>query len=112
MSEFIYLFRGGDPSGSPEQMQQQMQKWTDWAKDLGSKGHLRGGGPLERTGKVVQGNQKSVTDGLYAQAGELVGGYMLIEADDLDKATELSKQCPIFNNGGLVEIRPVLKVTM
>jgi len=112
MSEFIYLFRGGDSSGSPEQMQQQMQKWTDWAKDLGAGGHLRGGGPLEKDGKVVHGIQKSVTDGPYLEEKDFVGGYMLIEAGDLNEAADLSKGCPIFDSGGRVEIRPVLKINM
>jgi len=112
MSEFIYLFRGSGPTGSPEQMQQQMQKWADWAKDLSSKGHLRGGDPLDRSGKVLQGNEKTVTDGPYAEAKDVVGGYMLIEAEDLSVATELSTGCPIFGSGGSVEIRPVLKMSV
>jgi predicted RNA polymerase sigma factor len=42
MSEFVYLYRGGErPSGSPEQMQQQMQKWMTWMKELGDKGHIK-----------------------------------------------------------------------
>lgn len=30
MSDFLYLYRGGDSSGTPEQMQQSMQKWVRW----------------------------------------------------------------------------------
>jgi len=112
MSDFIYLFRGGAPSGSPEELQQQMQKWTDWAKDLGAGGHLRGGGPLDIGGKIVKGSEKSVTDGAYAESNALVGGYMLIEAEDLNKAVDLSKECPIFLSGGFVEVRSVLGVNI
>jgi len=112
MSDFIYLFRGGGPTGSPEQMQQQMQKWADWAKDLGSNGHLRGGDPLDKSGKVLLGADKTVTNGPYADAQDFVGGYMLIEADDLSTATKLSTACPIFESGGSVEIRPILKMSM
>ena len=39
MSQFIYLFRGGDIPASPEQMQKNMEKWVAWFKDLGATGH-------------------------------------------------------------------------
>ncbi|WP_437933374.1 YciI family protein [Sorangium sp. So ce341] len=112
MNEFMYLFRGSDASGSPAEMQQHMQRWTAWAKELTEKGHLkRPGSPLERTGKVVQGRQKAVVDGPFAEAKDVVGGYMLIEAEDLAHAVELSKGCPILERGGSVEVRPIWKLS-
>ena len=113
MSEFLYLFRGGDRTGSPEQMQQVMQKWMGWMKELTDKGHLKNpGNPLEpTTGKVVKGSksQRTVTDGPYAEK-DLVGGYLVVEAKDLAHAVELSSGCPIFDRGGLVEVRPIMKM--
>jgi len=112
MSEFVYLYRGGDGlSDSPEQGEQQMQKWVAWMQQLGEKGHMKDRGqPLERTGKVVRGKDKTITDGPYAETKDLVGGYTLIEAKDLSQAAELSKGCPIFEYGGIVEVRPVMKM--
>lgn len=113
MSEFLFLFRGGETGRSPEKMQQTMQKWIAWMKELGEKGHLKDQGhPLERTGKLVKGQQKVVTDGPYPEAKDIVGGYTLIDARDLDHATELSKGCPIFEVGGSVEVRPIMKMSM
>jgi hypothetical protein len=113
MSEFIFLYRGGERATSPEQMQQQMQKWGVWLKELGDKGHLKDPGqPLDRTGKVVTGKQKIVTDGPYAETKDLIGGYTVALARDLDQAVELSKGCPIFEFNGLVEVRPVMKMSM
>jgi hypothetical protein len=37
-----------------------------------------------------------------------VGGYSVVIAKDLMHATELSQGCPIFDNGGFVEVRPVM----
>jgi len=65
------------------------------------------GHPLEAGGKVVRGTQKSVTDGPYAEAKDIVGGYILVEARDLAQAVEISKGCPILEAGGSVEVRPV-----
>lgn len=113
MSEFVYLYRGGSREGSPEQMQQVMQKWMAWFKDLSQKGHVKDQGqPLERAGKLVKGKQKIVTDGPFAEAKDVVGGYTLIEARDLDQAVELSKGCPILEREGAVEVRPVMKMNM
>jgi hypothetical protein len=107
MSEFTFLFRGTPPS-SPEDMQKVMEKWVAWFKELGAKGYIKDPGhPLERTGKVVKGQQKIVNDGPYAESKDIVGGYTLIEARDLDHAVEISKGCPILDGGGSVEVRPV-----
>jgi hypothetical protein len=110
MSEFVYLFRNGERL-SPEHMQQQMGRWVAWMKELGEKGVLKNPGhPLERSGKLVSGKQKTVTDGLFAEAKDIIGGYMLVEAKDLDHAVELSLGCPIFLVGGGVEVRPAMKM--
>ena len=115
MSQFLYLYRM-DPAGrttamSPERAQQNMQRWMTWMQELDAKGHLKDRGqPLENGGKVVRGQQKTVTDGPYAEAKDLVGGFTIVEAPDIDKAVELSRGCPILDGGGSVEVRPVMKM--
>ena len=111
MSEFLYVYRGGQRSqASPEQMQQIMQKWMTWMEGLAQKGHLKDRGhPLEPAGKLVSGSGQSVTDGPYAEK-DLVGGYSLIQARDLAQAAELSKGCPILERGGSVEVRPIMQM--
>jgi hypothetical protein len=115
MEKFMYLFRGGDTqtsSQSPEAMQAHMQKWIAWMDDLGKKGSLAGGEALQQTGKQVSGNKKLVTDGPFIEAKESVGGYLVVQAKDIDDAVEISKGCPILEVNGRVEIRPVQKMDM
>ncbi|HEY4379734.1 MAG TPA: YciI family protein [Acidobacteriaceae bacterium] len=113
MTEFIYLYRGGDSPTSPAEGQQEMQLWMGWMKELGEKGHLKAiGSPLEKTGKLVSGKTKVVSDGPFAEAKDLIGGYTLVTASDIDQAVELSKGCPIFRRGGAVEVRPILQMNM
>src|SRR5579871_1082669 len=108
MNEFAFLFRGRQTAASPEQRQQHVEKWVAWFKELGAKGHLKDPGhPLENTGKVVNGNRKIIKDGPYAEAKDVVGGYIVVQAKDLGHALELSRDCPILEAGGSVEIRPV-----
>jgi len=81
MNEFVFLYRGGQAGRSPEQAQQVMQKWMAWFKELADNGHVKDRGqPLERTGKLVNGKHKTVTDGPFAEAKNVVGGYTLIVA--------------------------------
>ena len=116
MSQFLYLYRMADGArqeamGTPERAQQSMQRWMAWMRDLEANGHLKDRGqPLERTGKVVRGQQKTVTDGPYTEAKDLVGGFTLVEARDIEQAVELSRGCPILEGGGSVEVRPVMKM--
>ena len=113
MNEFVLLYRGGQAGRSPEQAQQVMQKWMAWFKELADKGHVKDRGqPLERAGKLVNGKRKTVTDGPFAEAKDVVGGYTLIIAKDLNEAAELSKGCPILEFDGQVEVRPVMKLNM
>jgi hypothetical protein len=88
-----------------------MQKWMAWLGDLSSSGHVVDRGqPLEWSGKIVHGGSKNVTDGLFAEAKDVVGGYTLIKAKDIAEAAELAKGCPILERGGQVEVRPVMKL--
>jgi hypothetical protein len=113
MADFVFLFRGGEPlSESPARMQQQMERWIAWMKELGDKGHLQNAGSaLERTGKIVSGKKKrAITDGPFAEK-DLVGGVMFIAARDLGHAAEIATGCPIFESDGFVEVRPVMKTS-
>ena len=63
MGEYLFLYRGGEAGRSPEQMQQTMQKWMAWFKDLAEKGHIKDRGlPLEGGGKLVHGKRKLIGD--------------------------------------------------
>jgi hypothetical protein len=113
MSEFVFLFRATEPGrqaamGTPESAQRSMQAWLAWIRELEGKGHLKNPGqPLDVAGKVVRGKHKIVTDGPYAEAKDLVLGFIVVEAGDLAAAAELSKGCPMLDGDGSVEIRPV-----
>src|SRR5262245_38453167 len=113
MAEFVYLYRSGPrPARSPQQAQQEMQQWMAWLKDLAEKGHVKDPGhPLERSGKLVNGKARTVTDGPFPETKDLVGGYTLVQAADLAQATALAAGCPIFELAdGTVEVRPVMRM--
>ena len=111
MSEFVYLYRGGRRAESPAEGEKQMQRWVNWLQQLTESGHVKDRGqPLEPEGKVVRGKQNMITDGPYPESKDIVGGYTLVEAKDLAQAADLAGGCPIFEFGGLVEVRPVMQM--
>jgi hypothetical protein len=118
MSEFVFLFRSTvegqeQAMGTPERAQRSMQTWLAWMRDLEAKGHLKDPGqPLDRTGKVVRGEKRVVTDGPYTEAKDLVLGFIVVEARDLDEAVTLAKDCPMVAGGGSAEVRPVMKMQL
>jgi len=115
MSNFLYLFRGGDArreEQSPEEMQEHMQKWGVWMGSLKEKGQLIDGLPLGSEGKVVEEAGEVITDGPFAEGAEVVGGYLIVIADGLDEAVEISKGCPIFEHKGTVEVREIMSMDM
>ena len=110
MKDYMFLFIGGHENMkelSPEQMQAHMGKWTQWISEMSQQGIFKAGNPLDGEGKTLSGAEKLVTDRPLAEAKELVGGFIIIEADSLDSATEVAKGCPIFENGGRVEVRAI-----
>jgi hypothetical protein len=116
MSEYILLYRNtaearDQAMGTPEKAKASMAKWMAWMKEMREKGHLKDPGfPLEGAGKVVSGKRRKVTDGPFTETKELVGGFSVIEAKDLDEAAVVASGCPILEGEGSVEIRPVVRM--
>jgi len=70
------------------------------------------GQPLDTTGSVINGSQKTVTDGPFTEGKEIVGGYLMIRANDQAEAIELSKGCPLLEHEGIVEVREIKQMAM
>ena len=108
MSEYLFIYRGA--AGPHNRNSETTQRWMKWIVNIGEQGHLKDRGqPLEYTGRVVN-SSSIVTDGPYAETKDLVCGFTIINADDFDQAVALTKGCPIFDVGGLVEVRPLVNL--
>ena len=57
----------------------------------------------------VQSGEMLLTDGPFMDAKEHVGGFLLVEADDLDRALDIAARIPAARMGGAVEVRPVVE---
>ena len=86
------------------------KQWNDWYDGLAALGQVQQAHPLGPQGRVVSGLRgKTITDGPYAEAKEVVGGYFFLSVTDIDEATEIAKGCPGLPLGLTVEVRPVVE---
>ena len=116
MKEFMMIFRndktetGEKPSA--EQMQAVMNHWQNWIGDIAAQGKYVGTNRLYAAGSKTLKPGNVVMDGPYAEVKEIVGGYLIVKADDLDEAVEMAKSCPNLQYGGNVEVREVLSMNV
>jgi hypothetical protein len=112
MQEFLLVFRnetvGNAPPPSPEELQARMKPWQDWMGSLAAQNKLvSSGNRLAQEGRVIK-PANVITNGPYVEIKEAIGGYIIIRANTIDEAAELSKDCPILKMGGNVEVRTVV----
>ena len=114
MEKFMLIFQGGQMNAaSPEEMQANMSKWMAWIDRLSKTNQYVAGEPLLPGGKLVSGKAgKTVTDGRYTEGKEVVGGFFIINANDMDDAVNIAKDCPTYETGGTVQVRQVMKMEM
>jgi hypothetical protein len=108
--KYMLLFRGSqwDKGLSPEEAQQVVSQWYAWFERLIQQGKAKGGQPLEEEGKIVSGkNGRTVADGPFAESKEAIGGYFLLQVDDINEAVAIAQKCPALEYGLTVEVRPV-----
>jgi hypothetical protein len=117
MKEYLLLYRNGDSSWterSPADIQNVMEEWTAWFKELEAGGHLRNpGAALAPGGALVRKNGSGfATDTTLSEVKELVGGFSVIQASSLEEATRLAQGSPFLHNnpGGDVLVRPVMEM--
>ena len=112
MKDFMFIFRNTTdrPQPTPEEMQNIMQLWMGWIDKLKQKNVYSAGEPLTPPGKVVKGNNATITDGPFTESKEVVGGFFIVKANSLEEATELAKDCPDLPHGGSVEVREIMKM--
>ena len=114
MEKYMLIFRNTPTTEaefqnlSPEAMQAELDKWGQWIGGIAAQGRMVSTDALDHTGKIVKGSKHVVTDGPFVESKELVSGFMILSAESIDEAIELSKGCPIYEIEGTVEIRPLM----
>lgn len=110
MKKFVLLFVGrtAAPEAADAVTRDYNQRWIAWMRDLGGRGLMEAGLPMEPTGREV--SRDGVTD--YRAADVDIGGLLIVRAEDLDQAVEIARSAPHVALGGSTIVRPAIEVPM
>ncbi|HEX5880670.1 MAG TPA: YciI family protein [Actinomycetota bacterium] len=107
--QYVLLIYHGTSLETPRPEEEQKRIYAEWGEVNKTPG-LTGGLPMglaeNATTVRVEDGKTLTTDGPFVEIKEAVGGYALLEADDLDAAIEVAARIPTARLGGAVEIRP------
>jgi hypothetical protein len=111
MPNYIGFLRGTEDAQthlSPTEAQQTLERYIAWNDDLARAEQLVDGNGLSARGRVIrgQGADLAVTDGPFVETSEILGGYIVITATDLDEAEKIFSSHPHLEYGS-VEVRKV-----
>ena len=105
-----------DATRRPDAEKQRIfQEFAAFTQDVMKSGHRKAGGPLEFTPTAatvrIRDGKTMVTDGPFAETKEQLGGYVLVEAKDLDEAISIAARIPSSKYGS-TEVRAIMKMNM
>lgn len=105
-NEYLVISRGQwDQDKSPERIQQAIDDFYAWHDRLVGEGRMKSGQRLATQARMV--SRQGVTDGPFAEAKEIIGGYWFFLARSLDEAAALAAQNPCLACGLSYEVRPI-----
>lgn len=111
MKQFLMLIRTeGDhlEELSVDEQKNHVQKVRGYIGKLMQGGRLKYAQPLEMEGTIITSTKGKLKDGPFNETKEVIAGYFLIEANDLQEAIAIAKQNPVLENEkARIEIRPI-----
>ena len=111
--KYMLLVYMNEQAMTDEERQHCYVESAQLTQDLNATGQYVAAGPLHpvatATSVRVRDGKRVVTDGPFAETREQLGGYYVIEANDLDEAIAIAEKVPPVKYG-TVEIRPVMEI--
>ena len=93
---------------SAAEMRAVIQEYVAWRQRIAAEGRFRASAKLKDEGgrRIKGGSKPTVTEGPYAEAHEVIGGFFQIEAANYDEAVGIAQSCPHVKYGW-IELREV-----
>ncbi|MEX0314946.1 MAG: YciI family protein [Allomuricauda sp.] len=109
MQEFLLLIHGsGYKDESPEMLKKHMENYFSWMDSLVKQEKFIKGHRLDNSGNYLVDKETVISDGPFLEPKEIIGGYIIVKADDLEDATKIAKLCPLSDEFQ-ISIRPMYK---
>jgi hypothetical protein len=111
--KYMLLIYGDEQALDDAKLKQCYAESAQVARDIKASGQYLAAAPLHPTSTAtsvrVRDGKHMITDGPFAETREQLGGYFLVEAEDLDAAIQIAERIP-GARFGTVEVRPVIEV--
>ncbi|TDR18456.1 YciI family protein [Marinicella litoralis] len=104
MTNYLFIYHGGQHPENPEDMESVFKAWNTWLEGLGDS-VVDAGNPVGQSTTVNSDGSVDNHGGSNPAAG-----YGIFKADSLATAIEMAKQCPILVSGGQVELADIFEV--
>ena len=110
----MLLIYSDENAWTEQEREQCFKESVHLTQELNANGQYLGASPLQSVVKAtsvrIRDGKRLVTDGPFAETREQLGGYFLIEANDLDEAIAIAERIPTAYKG-TVEIRPIVELS-
>lgn len=109
----IYMNEALRDQAKPDELNQIMQEYKALTESMAKSGNLRAVERLQPVSTAttvrIRNGKTQITDGPFAETREQLGGFYLIEADNLDQAIAIASRIPTVRDGS-IEVRPLLTI--
>ncbi|HEY1641444.1 MAG TPA: YciI family protein [Streptosporangiaceae bacterium] len=107
MAQYAVLIYAGDSAHAPDATPDDLRECDDHASELAAGGSMVAAYALTPRDMATSVRGDTITDGPFIDSKEIVAGFYILEAPDLDAALAIARTSPVVHDGGGVEIRPV-----
>lgn len=111
--QYMLLIYSDEDSWSEDERQACYQKSMEISKELSAQGKLISSAPLysisTATSVRVRNGKQQITDGPFAETTEQLGGYYIVDVENLDEALAVAAKLPPAQKG-TVEVRPIFQL--
>jgi hypothetical protein len=107
MAQYAVLIYSDDSSHAPDATAEDIESCDRHADELAESGAMVAAYALTPRDMATSVRRDAITDGPFVDSKEVVAGFYVIEAPDLDAALAIAARNPVVADGGGVEVRPV-----
>jgi hypothetical protein len=113
MQYILLIYDNENNKLPPDEYGKMFQEYGAFTQSITKSGNFKAGDPLQPTSTAttvrVRDGKTLTVDGPFAETKEQLGGYYLIEAENLDQAVAIAARIPSARFGS-IEVRPVMKM--
>jgi hypothetical protein len=107
MAQYAVLIYADDSAHAPDATPEDLETCDTHSDELANSGAMVAAYALTPRDMATSIRDDMITDGPFVDSKEVIAGFYVIEAPDLDAALAIARTNPVVREGGGVEVRPI-----